>query len=63
MPPDPGGDVVGGRSSHPDLRTGTPAWAGGSALGGKSRTFAQILEDEKRNRNILEINISKITGL
>lgn len=43
----------------PDQRTATPAWAGGSVTGGiTTRSFAQILEDEKKDRNILEIQLN-----
>ena len=45
MPPDPGGGVGMGGST-PGQRTVTPAWNGDSALGGKFRTFPQILEEE-----------------
>ena len=42
----------------------TSAWAGGGVLGGKNstaqRNFAKIIEDEKSNRNILEIQLVKI---
>ena len=59
MPPDPGGGD-GRQNSFPDQRTETPAWNGESAFGGTFRTFPQILEEEKRNRNILELKITKI---
>ena len=58
MPPDPGGGFVPPPLSHPDSRTVTSAWAGGSVSGG-SRTFQQIIQEEKQTRNILEINILK----
>ena len=42
------------------------AWAGRGAQGGAKttaqRTFAQIVEDEKLTRNILEIQLDKITS-
>ena len=43
----------------PDQRTATPVWTGGSVSGGNTttRTFEQILQDEKKDRNILEIQI------
>ena len=45
----------------PDQRATTKAWALGGASEGTSnmRTFEQIVEDEKANRNILEIHLSK----
>ena len=45
----------------PDRRPVTPPWAGGSVSGGNitTRTFAQILEDEKKQRNILEIQLNR----
>ena len=50
----------------PDQVTGLLAWAGPRALGGTStnnnRTFDQIIEEEKKNRNIIEIQLSKITS-
>ena len=49
---------------HPDQMTKTPARTGAGATGGanpNSRNFSQIIEDEKANRNILEITITKIT--
>ena len=61
MPPDPGGRVrVFPTHNIPDSRTMSPAWTGGRALGGSSRSFEQIVEEEKKNRNILEIQITKI---
>ena len=66
MPPDPGGGGGSARNSdasdysHPDLRTVTPAWAGDSASGGSTRSFSQIITEEKQKRNILELNITKI---
>ena len=63
MPPDPGG---GGASSpgnrFSDLSTGTHAWASGSGSGGKTRSFEQIIAEEKQRRNILEIHIQKINS-
>ena len=63
MPPNPGGGIGETSTSantHPDRRTVAPAWAGGSALGGSTRTFSQIIEQEKSNRNIIELQIQKI---
>ena len=61
MPPDPGGGPGTSPTSHrPDLRTGTPAWAGDSVSGGQTRSFEQIIQEEKRNRNIIEIQLTKI---
>ena len=51
-----------------DRRTVTSAWAGGGVTGRNilTRTFAQIIDDEKKQRNILEIqlnrNINQTTG-
>ena len=44
---------------NPDQTSRTSAWAGAGAPGGM-RSFIQIIEDEKTNRNILEIHLSKI---
>ena len=60
--PPPGGGGSNLNRHHqplPDQRTGTLATARDSVTGGSSRTFEQILEDEKTNRNILEIQISR----
>ena len=48
--------------SLPDQRTGNSAWAGNSVPGGnmKTRTFAQIIQDEKNQRNIIEIQLNRI---
>ena len=47
----------------PGQITGSSAWYGDRASGGNPmhamRSFAQIVEDEKRDRNILEISIQK----
>ena len=46
----------------PGQVSNSPAWAGSGALGGATeniRTFAQIVEEEKLNRNILEITLSR----
>ena len=66
QPPPGGGAVISHPSSPPtlipDQRTVTPsAWAGDSVSGGSTitRTFEQILEDEKKKRNILEIQLIK----
>ena len=42
----------------------TSAWAGGAVMAGKphkQRTFAEIIAEQKKNRNILEIKFTKIT--
>ena len=66
-PPPGGGSLTNPSSprSHPEQRTGTSAWAGDSVAGGtyKMRTFEQILEDEKTQRNILESYIQKLSLL
>ena len=47
----------------PGQVSGQPAWAGEGALGGaNNRTFNQIIEEEKKNRNIIEIHLTKNTG-
>ena len=62
-PPPPGGGVMQPTqtltSPLPDQRTVTSAWAADSVTGGTTttRTFEQILEDEKKERNILEIQL------
>ena len=45
----------------PDRKTVTAPWAVGSVSGGNiiTRSFAQILEDEKKERNILEIQLNR----
>ena len=44
----------------PGKETGNLAWAGSRVLGGaNTRTFQQIIEDEKKNRNIIEIQITR----
>ena len=49
-------------TSSPGQVSGHLAWAGVGALGGaNNRTFEQIIEHEKKNRHIIEINISKNT--
>ena len=49
---------------NPDQKAATKAWAMGGAPGGTSnmRTFSQIIEEEKSNRNILEIHITKTSS-
>ena len=49
-------------STKTDQRTGSYARSWSSVAGGapKTRTFEQILEDEKSKRNILEIQMSKV---
>ena len=47
-------------SSSPGQVSGHSAWAGVGALGGaNTRTFEQIIEQEKKNRNIIEIHLTK----
>ena len=49
-------------TSSPDQVSGHSAWTGVGALGGaNTRTFDQIIEQEKKNRNIIEIHIVKDT--
>ena len=63
MPPDPGGGgerVSSPTHHHPDPRDVTSAWAGGNVSGGTSRSFEQIITEEKQNRNILELHLTKI---
>ena len=46
----------------PGKETGNLAWAGSRVLGGaNTRTFQQIIEDEKKNRNIIEIQLLRNT--
>ena len=48
--------------SNPGQVSGHSAWAGAGALGGASlnnRTFEQIIEDEKKTRNIIEIHLTR----
>ena len=64
-----GGGIISTTDSPPEQQhhnlpgqvSSGPAWAG--ALGGaktiNSRTFAQIIEEEKATRNIIEIHLSK----
>ena len=50
-------------SNNPGQSGTTSAWAGGAGLAGnphKQRTFAEIIADQKQNRNILEITFTKI---
>ena len=47
-------------SSSPGQVSGHSAWAGVGALGvANTRTFEQIIEQEKKNRNIIEIHLTK----
>ena len=51
-------------TKQPGQVSGTSAWAGTGALGGKTnnmRDFNRIIEEEKANRNIIEINLTMIT--
>ena len=57
--PPPGGGP-GQSSSQPGM---TSAWAGGTGAAGQSRkqrSFAEIMADQRQNRNILEIIFNKI---
>ena len=48
--------------SYPGQVSGHSAWAGAGALGGASlnnRTFEQIIEEEKKTRNIIEIHLTR----
>ena len=51
-------------TTNPNQITKTPAWTGNGVSGGQPnfnmQSFAQIVEQEKANRNILEIKIIKI---
>ena len=51
-------------TTNPDHLSMTSAWAVGGVTGGINRTtqraFSKIIEEEKSNRNILEIQIVKI---
>ena len=68
-PPDPPGGSINNETSTPvpnlnlpGQLSGNPAWTGSRVTGGNPmRSFAQILEEEKKNRNILEIHLAKIT--
>ena len=60
-PPPDGGGARHANNTVPDQRAATLAWAGGSVAGGTlSRNFAKIIEEEKRNRNIIELQINKL---
>ena len=66
--PPPGGGQLETENSQilvSDQGTMASAWASDSVSGGnrKMRTFEQILEDEKSQRNILEIQIQKMNIL
>ena len=58
QPPPGGGGTLSSSKSVPDQRVATTAWAAGSVPGGRS--FAKILEEEQRDRNIIELQISKV---
>ena len=46
---------------HPDQVTSDPAWAGAGVLGGtNNRSFEQIIQEELKNRNIIEISLQKL---
>ena len=65
-----GGDVPPSTSQQsttnlPGQVAGHSAWAGAGALGGatlNNRTFEQIIEDEKKTRNIIEIHLIRNTA-
>ena len=61
-PPGGGSDLSQSNILSLDQRTTTSAWADGSVPGRKSitRSFEQIVEDEKKERNILEIVLQKL---
>ena len=62
----PNGNPTPLTEAHPQSPgqvTKAPAWAGLGAPGGtkpNSRNFSQIIQEEKTNRNILEIHLQKI---
>ena len=71
LPPDKGGGGARHDQSHvspppPPAHSSsitTSAWAGGAGAAGlprKQRSFAEIMADQKKNRNILEITLTKI---
>ena len=64
-PPGVGPPQLTPPSLHPEQKTVTSAWALGGVSGGTNnmRTFSQILEEEKLNRNILEIHLTKTSWL
>ena len=60
-PPPSTGSLLDDNSS-PGQVSGHSAWAGTGALGGvnfNNRTFEQIIEDEKKTRNIIEIHLTR----
>ena len=67
--PPPGGGEKSTNTSLSNLQTSGPtsttsAWAGGAGPAGlarKQRSFAEIISEERRNRNILEITLTKMT--
>ena len=49
-------------TSSPGQVSGHSAWAGAGALGGtimNNRTFEQIIDEEKKTRNIIEIHLTR----
>ena len=65
-PPDPDPRIQSNDSGikiSPGQGTKAPAWGACGGLGGgqQCRSFQQIIEDEKRNRNIIEIQLVKDT--
>ena len=47
------------KSTVPDQRATTSAWVEGSVSGGRS--FSKIIEDEQKNRNIIELQITRLS--
>ena len=65
-PPDPGDKLQNPKPSPTNLPgqlSGNPAWSGTRVTGGTPmRPFALILEEEKKNRNILEIHLGRVSS-
>ena len=63
QPPPGGGDKPNPilQSSSLGQVAGSPTWVGAGALGGvtNNRSFHQIIEEEKKTRNIIEIQLAK----
>ena len=61
--PPPGGDLLGGPANLANQQQPTtPEQSGGGQdnLPRKMRTFEEIIEDEKKNRNTLTLKLNKI---
>ena len=58
-PPPGGGGARHANNTVPDQRAATLAWAEGSVTGGRS--FAKIIEDEQRDRNIIELQMNRLS--